>query len=331
MRAKIIYSLIIMTLAWGSAFTSGLSKSGSVGAQFLKIPVGSRYQGLGEASTAMVNDAYSLYWNPAGLAQIEGSHITFTNVNWVTDIALNYVAFGTRVADVGTVGFSATLLTMGNMEVTTVEQPEGTGEMFSASSMALSVGFARQLTPRLAFGAAVKYIHEEIYNEKAGGVAFDFGTQLETGFRSLRIGMNIANMGPEMKFSGPDLLQPLDIGTGSTPHGSVTVDPYELPLTFRFGAAYDLVDNIQNRWTVVAEAKQPNDNDQQASVGSEYCFHESYSLRGGYKFNTDEQGLSLGGGVNSRVGKETVLMVDYAWADFGRLESVHRFSIGFSF
>jgi len=331
MREKIKYGLIILMLACSSGYTSDLSKSGSVGAQFLKIPVGSRYQGFGEASVAMVDDAYSLYWNPAGLAHIEGSHITFTNVNWITDISLNYVAFGTHVTDVGTVGFSATLLTMGDMEVTTVEQPEGTGEMFSVSSMALSAGFARYLTPRLTFGIAVKYIHEEIYNEKANGIAFDFGTQLETGFRSLRIGMSIANMGPEMKFSGPDLLNPLDIENGSTPHGSVTVDPYELPLVFRLGAAYNLVDNVRNRWTITAEAKQPNDNHQQASVGSEYCFRENYFLRGGYKFNTDEQGLSLGGGVNSKVGKESVLIIDYAWADFGRLESVHRFSVGFSF
>ena len=331
MKQVVIYGIAVLIALSGAAAAADFAKAGSVGGQFLKIAVGSRYQGLGEASVAVVNDAYSLYWNPAGLANIEGSTITFTNVNWVTDVALNYISFGTRIEDAGVIGFSAALMTMGNMEITTVDAPNGTGEMFGASSFALTAGFARNLTTRLAFGGSIKYVYEKIYNESAGGLAFDFGTQLYTGYRSLRIGMNISNLGPELKFSGPDLIQPLNSGSGSTPNGTVPVDGYDLPLTFRIGAAFDLISSLDNRWTVVTEAKHPNDNDQQASLGTEYCYQEKYFLRGGYKFNYEEQGLSLGGGIRSRVGEETLLVLDYAWSDFGLLESIHRFSIGFNF
>lgn len=330
MKRTVIWAMALLACAAVVAEGADFTKTGSVGAQFLKVAVGSRYQGLGEASVAVVDDAYSMYWNPAGLASVDGNMVTFTNVNWLADVALNYAAIATPVGDFGVLGFSTTLMTMGDMEITTVDQPEGTGDMFGASSFALGVGFGRNLTTRLAFGASIKYVYEKIYNESAGGLAFDFGTQLRTGLRSLRMGMNIANMGPELKFSGPDLIQDLD-GTGATTTGVVLVDGYELPLTFRLGAAYDLLDDLNNRWSVAVEAKHPNDNDQQLSLGSEYGYQHKYFLRGGYKFNYDEQGLSLGAGLRSRVGEQTQLVLDYAWSDFGRLESVHRFSVGFTF
>jgi hypothetical protein len=103
MKKVLIYTMVFLMAAVGSVFAADFTKTGSVGAQFLKIAVGSRYQGLGEASVAVVDDAYSLYWNPAGLAYIEGNAITFTNVDWISDISLNYVGFGTRIEDFGVV------------------------------------------------------------------------------------------------------------------------------------------------------------------------------------------------------------------------------------
>jgi long-subunit fatty acid transport protein len=331
MKTIVIYALAILIICGGTAVAADFTKTGSIGAQFLKIGVGSRYQALGEASVAMVDDAYSLYWNPAGLANLDGSAVTFTNVNWITDISLNYVGVGTRVEGLGVLGFSASLMSMGDMEVTTVDQRDGTGEMFSASSFALTAGYATYLTNRLAFGASIKYIYEKIYHESAGGMAFDFGTQLNTGFKSLRIGMNISNLGPEMKFSGPDLDADVTSPGGQQVNGNIAVDAYDLPLTFRLGLAFDAFHNVDNRWTLAAEAKHPNDNDQQASLGTEYSFQEKYFLRAGYKVNYDEQGLTLGGGLRSGVGENKVVVLDYAWSDFGRLESIHRFSVGFEF
>ncbi|MFH1699772.1 MAG: PorV/PorQ family protein [Candidatus Zixiibacteriota bacterium] len=331
MKKVVIQIAVLLILLGGMSQADQFSKIGSVGAQFLKIGVGSRYQGLGEASVAIVNDAYSLYWNPAGLAYIEGSNLTFTNVNWVTDVNLNYVAFGTRIEDFGTLGISAALLSMGDMEVTTIDEPDGTGDMFTASSFALTFGYARFLTTRLAFGASFKYIYEKIYTESAGGIAFDFGTQLHTGYKSLRIGMNISNLGPNMEFSGPNLKVPIETQSATSRNGEVAVDSYDIPLTFRLGLAYDLINDPDNTVTMIVEAKHPNDLEQQASLGSEYNYRDQYFLRAGYKFNYSEQGLTLGGGLNAPIGRNSTLVADYAWSDFGRFDSVHRFSIGFKF
>lgn len=326
--------LMILSLA-NVAYSGEFSRVGTVGAQFLKIGMGARYVAMGEASVACVNDAYAMYWNPAALTEIPGSNLSLTNVNWVLDVQLNQAAFAKSLDPYSAFGVSLTALTMGNMEITTVEEPEGTGETFAASSYALTLGYARKLTDRFSAGMSGKYIWESISEERASGFAFDFGTLFYTGFRSLRMGMNISNLGPEMKLGGPELDTYHNPQPGNPNYDNVkaklAVDPYDLPLTFRFGMAYDLVDSPESRFTVTAEAKHPNDNVQQASLGGEYQWKEIFSLRGGYKLNYEEEGLTLGGGIKVDAGKNTKLDLSYAWADFSHLSSVHRFSLGFEF
>jgi long-subunit fatty acid transport protein len=334
MKKKLIYILIALLLA-GVTIAEDFSKTGSAGAQFLKIGVGARYHGLGEASVATANDIYSMYWNPAGLTQILGNEVAFTYVNYLTDVSLNYIAFARRYENIGVFGASATVLSMGDQEITTIEEPDGTGFDYSASSYAFQVSFARELTARFSFGASLKYIGEKIYREKANGFAFDFGTLLYTGFRSLRIGMNIANMGPEMKFDGPDLDVSFDADQSNPNqdpfHSRLKVDAYDLPLTFRVGMAYDWEFGETSRLMLSAEVKHPNDNAQQGAFGAEYNFDDKYFLRSGYKFNYEEEGLGLGGGFRTRLSSATDISFDYAWVDFGHFDSVHRFSASLFF
>jgi len=331
---KKLIIILVSLLAVGTVSAVN-SNVGSSGAQFLKIGVGSRYQGMGEAAVATVNDVYAMYWNPAGLVEIENIAVGFTNVNWLLDIDLNYVAFAKYFEDIGVFGASATVLSMDDQEITTFEQQEGTGSYFSASSYTVGVSFARQLTNRFAFGASLKYIGERIYNEKSEAFAVDFGTLLYVGYRSLRLGMSISNMGPEMQFSGSDLTVAYDGLTGTGANSSVGAElkttPYSLPMVFRVGMAYDVEFSPQSVLTLSGEAKHPNDNLQQGSIGAQFGFSERFFLRGGYKLNYDEEGLALGGGLSTNLSKTTKLQIDYAWQDFGRLESTQKFSVGFSF
>jgi hypothetical protein len=331
---RILYIITFLSvctnIVWG-----GQSRSGASGAQFLKIAVGSRYQGLGEAAVAVANDVYSMYWNPAGLCEIEHTQVSFTTVDWLLDIDLNYIAMAQNFEGVGVFGVSATVLSMGEQEITTFLDQDGTGETYGASSYAVGLTFARQLTDKFAFGMSAKYLGEKIYNEESAGFGFDFGTLLYTGFRSLRLGMSISNMGPELKFSGPDLTVPYDPLGGNGANNPVGAElkttPYDLPLTFRFGAAYDFDFGNNSFVTVATELKHPNDQSQQGSFGLEYAYSEKFFLRSGYKMNYDEEGLTFGGGLATNISNGSKVHIDYAWQDFGRLETTHRFSVGFTF
>lgn len=332
---KIIFVILAVALPALSVSADDFSKVGTTGAQFLKIGVGARYLALGEASVALADDAYGMYWNPAGMTQVASNDLGVTYIDYLLDVNMSYISYARRIGDLGVFGSSLTILSMDEQEITTVQDPDGTGETYGASSWAFQLGYARDLTAQFSFGASFKVVGEKIYNEKATGFAFDFGTMLYTGLKSLRIGMNISNMGPEMKFDGPDLEVPYEpdpSNPNQDPVNSILqVDSYDLPLTFRVGAAYDLIFNDETSLLLALEAKHPNDNVQQAALGTEFAWKERYFLRGGYKFNYEEEGLTLGGGLITALTEATDIRIDYAWADYGRLSSVHRFSASLVF
>ena len=90
----------------------------------------------------------------------------------------------------------------------------------------------------------------------------------------------------------------------------------------------------KNKLTVAADAIHPNDNYEAINAGIEYSFNNMLFLRAGYKslFQKDsEEGFTLGAGLNYRLMSTVVLKIDYAYADFGVLENVQRFSLGLRF
>ncbi|MCK4858083.1 MAG: PorV/PorQ family protein [candidate division Zixibacteria bacterium] len=324
----------ILLLTPGLYAGDSFSKVGTSGAQFLKLGVGARYTALGDAAVAAVSDGYAMYFNPAALGALDKSHLEFTNIQWIDGVNLNYFSFA-KPTGFGSIGVSVTALSSGDIEVTTTEQPNGTGEYYSASSYAIAAGYARRLTDFFSVGVNAKYITEKISEERASGIAFDFGTLLYTGYKSLRIGMSISNLGPEMSFTGPELnfnYNPAPNNESYDPaQGVLSVDSYDLPLMFRIGVAYDIQYSEDTRMTLVLETRDPTDNEQQGAIGTELALGETFFLRGGWKFNCAEENLTLGGGINLAVWEATDLALNYAWADFGRLSSVHRFSLGFRF
>ncbi len=327
---RLLIALVVLGLAQSAS--AEFSKAGTAGAQFLKIGVGSRYQGMAEASVAVSSDIYAMYWNPAGLVEIENSAVSFTNVNWLLDIDLNYIGYARNFEDVGVFGVSAMILSMDEQEIRTFEQQDGTGQTYGASSYAIGLSYARHLTAKFAFGGSIKYIGEKIDFVKSHGVAVDFGTLLYTGFNSLRLGMSITNMGPELTFSGSNLEVSYNPGgSGGDVLAELQATGYDLPLAFRVGMAYDFEFGPLSVLTVSAEMKHPNDHEQQGALGAEFGYDKKYFLRGGYKLNYDEETLAFGGGLHLPVSGQTSLVVDYSWQDFGRLESAQRFSVGFTF
>jgi hypothetical protein len=330
---KKLISLVVILMLAGTALADS-AKVGSSGAQFLRIGVGSRYQGMAETAVATVNDVYAMYWNPAGMADVDNWEVGFTNVNWLLDINLNYAAMAHRFEDIGVFGASVAVLSTGEQETTTILEHDGTGDTYTATSYAIGLSFARQLTNRFAFGMTGKLIGEKIGVVSSRGIAFDFGTMLYTGFQSLRMGMSITNMGADMKFSGNGLEVPYNdsLRSDDSPvDAELSANPYSLPLMFRIGLAYDFAVGPKSVLTCSGEIRHPNDNERQASMGAQYAFDNRFYLRGGYKFNYDEETLALGGGLRANVGQDTRLLIDYSWQDFGRLESTQRFSVGFAF
>jgi hypothetical protein len=89
--------------------------------------------------------------------------------------------------------------------------------------------------------------------------------------------------------------------------------------------------NANNTLTFAAEGGHPSDNLEKYNTGLEYTFHNQFSLRGGYRFNYNSDGITVGAGLRLPFAKDRELRVDYAYQDMGILNQAHRFSLGMAF
>jgi len=317
---------------------SGDSKVGTTAAQFLKIEIGARALAMGGAFVATANDASASYWNPAGLAQLRSKEITVQQVNWLADMDLKYGGIAVPLND-HTIGLSMTFMDYGEWDVTTIDAPEGTGEKFGAQDIALGLSYAYNLTDRFAFGANVKYISQRIWHMSASAIAFDIGTLFETQFKGLRIGMSFTNFGSKMTMRGKDAKVFQDVGpeiegNNERINAYLETEEWDLPLSFRVGVAMDVIKNDYSKLTIAVDTIAPNDNLEYVNSGFEYGWKNFVFLRGGYKamfIEDSETGLTLGTGLRYAINKNVKIKFDYAYADFGHLEEVQFFTLGFEF
>ncbi len=349
MRKKIV--IIFLFLLTSQIFAQKeVSRIGTSGVQFLKLGVGARACALGETMVATRNDATGLYWNVAGIASIEKNALVVSRNELYVNLNYNFLGFVMPLKRSSSLGFSVLYLDSGEMEVTTVDQPEGTGELFSWQSYSIGMSYARFLTDRLSLGATLKYIREGTYGEVAHGFGVDLGALLDTGIMGFRLGLNMSNIGDEMRFSSPKA--PND-DADKTGHSDIIqqksylqTQTYPLPLTFRLGLSTDLLGahsqimpNQKNRVTLSVNAHDPNDAFMRVNFGIEYEWDALFALRAGYR------GISIEGdpmdeystgsysfGLGVKYAIDVVqFQLDYAFMDYKVLGNAHHVTLGLEF
>jgi hypothetical protein len=321
----------------GASAHAGITRVGTTAAPFLTIGIGSRALGMGGAYTSVSGDASSLFWNPGATAVLEKSEALLIQTDYLADTDLNFFGLVVPVGETSRVGLSMTYLDYGEMEVTTVEEPDGTGEYFRSQDLALGLTYSTRFTDRFSIGFTGKLVQQKIWHESASTMAFDIGTRFQTDFMGMVLGMGIYNVGFDMEMEGTDLLLGHDLDpnqSGDNPAVPVNLDLYAwpLPITFRIGASLPLIENPQHSLLVAADASHPVDNSESLSLGTEYGFRNRFFLRGGWHnlFLTDQEGgLTLGAGLELPVFNAGSLSVDGAWEDFGRLDEVVKYSLRF--
>ncbi len=248
----------------------------------------------------------------------------------------NFFGLVLPLDEFSSVGFSAIQLSTGEIENTTILQPHGTGVFFDAADLAVSVSYGRQIIEQVSVGITGKYINQRIWNSSAQTFAFDFGVILKTGYKDINMGFSFQNFGPELTMRGSDLTKTVDLDPNSTTNpvveSNLATQPFSLPTSYRASISMGFISNTgliqsdNSSLLVAADAVHLNDNPEHYNIGMEYGFMQTFYLRGGYIFNTDEEGLTLGSGISFDFGSTNVSF-DYAYASFGVFDAVHIFSL----
>jgi len=204
----------------------------------------------------------------------------------------------------------------------------------------------------------------------ATGIAADFGIHYNTGFKGLKIAAVMSNFGADIAFGGRQLDETYDPFPDSpVDYEEIPItlksSPFPLPMMFRFGVAFNPIENEASRLTVAIDLNHPNDNYETINLGLEYGYLNTLFLRTGYKLymNMDymkammgydpvydtveneitgyEKGddtdflwllnnLTAGVGFNMKTG-DMALKVDYAYMNKGVLGPTHRIGLTIGF
>jgi len=326
-------------LNWGEGFDVGLYQPGTKYAQagmtFLNIDPTARVAALGGTRASATGTEEDIFANPAAMAMMDGIGVTLSRTNWLVDIGITGAAAAFSAGNYGVFGVSLVNVDYGDIPRTIPYKgydPDLRNQgyiqtgTFSPSDYAIGLSYARQIISQFYAGANVKWAYENlgdvpVIDELTGetvtaknsvnNIVLDFGTLYYPGFKDLRFGVNFRNFSNQSDYYN---------------------QRFELPLTFDFGIAMDLMtlftDQSNNKLTLALDAVHPRDYSERVNMGLEYSLSDILFLRGGYKFNSSEQGLSAGLGVDYDLGGVGI-KADYAYSAFGLFGAVHRFTIGF--
>jgi len=235
----ILTLLCSFTIAQDDDGDLGTDKLAQTGMKFLSFSPDARAAALGDAVTAKTGGASSLFYNPAGMARLEGMNLSAGQANWIAGITYNAVSVA-YASDAGVFGVSVMNVDYGEIQGT-IRSTNTAGytdtEMFTPTANVVGLGYAIAPTDRFSVGGQVKFVNEKLGNAylETGGsvegietldmdaVAYDFGLMYQMNWKNLMIAMSARNFSESLKYSE---------------------EAFELPLTFRMGVAGDLMENL---------------------------------------------------------------------------------------
>jgi hypothetical protein len=299
-KATAVFALL--AISFNQIFAGNPQRAGQAGASELLINPWARTSGFGGANIASVRGLEGIYSNVAGLAFTQKTEIIFSQTSWLqygskmfsAEDAVSTISsfgFSQKMGESGVLGFSVMSMDFGDIEITTVELPDGGIGTYSPKFMNMSVSYAKIFSNSIYGGATVKIISEQISNVGASGVALDAGIQYVTGAKdNMKFGISLKNVGPRMSYTGDGLSFRGIVGDGDD--YKMTVEQrsseLELPALLNIGMSYDL--NVQRHRITGAGAFTSNSfQKDQYRLGGEYSYREMFMVRMGYTY---EEGIS---------------------------------------
>jgi hypothetical protein len=310
---KILRYLIILLAGIGIAGSQLARAANTDNAfSFLSIGEGARPAGMGEAFTALADDANALYWNPAGLGTIRSHEFTSSYLQYLVDVNVGYAGYALPVSK-GGLGASVMYVDYGAIKALTYDDPSAAPGSYRPYDLVIAAGYGREIDDRVRAGFSVKGIYEEIKGYTAQAVAADAGLLYITPVEDLRLGFTLQNLGMQTK--------------------AFVEERNALPVTCRIGAGYGLLDDALQ---LAVDYYRRGNATSGLNAGIEYMFNHLIALRVGYQ--TRGQDLKTGSGSDPLTGITAGLGVrygcldfDYAFVPYNELGQTQRISLSFRF
>jgi len=334
----IVFALLLVL---DSTYAGGGNRTGTGGASQLLIPVGPRGIAMGEANVSTSSGVEALFWNPAGVAKLNGSaSVMFSHMSYIADIGVEYGVVSAKFDGFGVVSFSIKSLGIDEIPVTTTQNTDGTGDMFRPQMLTAGLSYSRQLTEKISVGLTANLITETLGEASASGLAFNVGVMYENlaELDGLSFGIVMKNIGPQMQFDGPGMLVSAEVAGYNRPPGYVKIEsaPFDLPSTFEIGLGYKPTLNEMNTLQFAGLFQNNNFSGDEYKLGAEYGYDNTFFARLGYQMAPELEseeyiyGFTAGAGIQAHL-EGISLKVDYAYRDVEYFDGNHVFALSIGF
>ena len=265
----------------------------------------------------------------------------FSYMPYIADIGVTYGGVGVKMGGLGTIGMSIKALNIGTIAITTVDQPDGTGETFSPTFFVLGFTYSRTLTDRVSVGANFNLVSERFPRASLNAFAVDVGIQYRDvgGVGGLSAGVVVKNLGPSVKYDGPGLYRVAnDTDTRKEiSYLKINAAEYELPSIIEIAVSYSYDIGEYGKATASYLFANNNFADDESKIGAEFAYKDLAFVRAGYTMTPDKPedyeyiwGPTFGGGVHLKTGGVNI-WIDYAYRSVDFFDSSNVFSLKFGF
>ncbi|MFH1421238.1 MAG: PorV/PorQ family protein [Planctomycetota bacterium] len=305
------YKTLFFALLFISFIKIYADNEGTTAAQFLKISLNPRIEGMGGAGAASYID--EVFYNPASVAKIDTVKTRTGYVSWFEDMNKANVFCAVPVEKINIkVGGNLSYFKIGDLKSYDSSGNE-TGD-YKRNSSEISVFAARNIG-RLSLGVVLKSVFEKYDSESGSALGGDVGLIFQLS-RSIALGGAIQNLGSKLKIAGVEK---------------------ELPGNKKAGIQFKPAEILSMNFDI----DMPDDSENRQHLGAEVEFAKNYFLRSGWQKFGDIKGVTFGFGLkfpSSSWSKpvytrreEKMISVDYSYQTNSEFSSIHRFSIGVDF
>jgi len=296
----------IITLLVMSVSTLFAETGAKIGLSYLKIGVDARAAAMGEAFTAVANDASATYWNPAGLAGSENNSVILMHNSWLQDINQEFGAIQ-FINGKHNIAFSLNMISVTGIELRDERASEiPIGDMQFLNTY-VGLAYATEVVGSWQIGLQAKYLYEKYYLYSADGFALDMGVTKKNVLKDLSWGFVLQNLG---KMS------------------ALKEEATKLPLILRSGVSYLLPFQVlENRPLMAVDINYVMEDVTTVNLGVEFPLKTYADIRLGYILGRESQSFTTGFGLNYDIFHIAYAFVPYSY-DLG---NSHRFSLKVDF
>jgi hypothetical protein len=336
---------------------------------FLSIAPDSRSGALGDAGVATSPDIFSMHWNPAKYAFIDGNGgFGMSYSPWlralIPDINLSYLTGYYRIDSKQVVAASLMYSSLGKIEFT-----DDIGSIlreFNANEFSVDAAYSRLFSEHWSGGVALRFIYSNLtggLEDTKPGISYAadasafYTNSLSLGSKdgNISFGVNLSNIGSKMSYTtdfDPDFI-PMNMRLGTT--FLVNLDRYNsLAVSFDVNKLLvptpplvedgEIVDGMDPNVSVPVAIFQsfydaPGGFREEMqeftqSVGVEYWYNQQFAIRAGYYNEAELKGnrkyFTVGAGF-----RLSVFSLDFSYlmpfTQNNPLARTLRFSLGFEF